>query len=283
VRVAEEALRNRPGQGLFTAVPDDPPVLTGFALALAAGLVAALANALGAPIGAWMGRPGARSESLLLGLTAGVMLAACFTSLFAPALEFGRSGAGPPFGAVAQIALGAAAGAFAVAWLHRHTPHEHFIKGPEGADPARLARRWRFVFAIALHNIPEGLALGVGAATGDAAVARPLTLGIALQNLPEGAIVAASLASVGYSRRQAIAVAVVTGLIEPVLAMVGYWAFAGAGAALPFGLAFAAGAMLFVVAGEVIPEAHRDGTGDRATWGLVLGVIAMVALDALVG
>lgn len=272
----------RRGVLLPTLNPSDT-LITGFPLAAAAGLVAALATAAGAPLGAWLGRPGARSESLLLGLAGGVMLAACFTSLFGPALELGRAAGTAPAWTAFEVALGAFAGAGAVALMHRLTPHEHFIKGPEGSDPGRVARRWLFVFAIALHNAPEGLAIGVGAATGDGAVAMSLTLGIALQNLPEGAIVAASLTGVGYRRGQAVAVAVLSGLIEPVMALVGYAAFAGASGLLPAGLAFAAGAMIFVVGGEVIPEMQRGDSGDRSTWGLLAGAVAMVLLDFALG
>ncbi len=257
--------------------------LTGFQLALFSSLAAGLATGLGALPGLLVGgRPSPRMESWLLGSAAGVMLAACFTSLLGPSLELVTAAGGGAARAIWVVAGGALLGALAVQVLHRWTPHEHFHKGPEGADPRALERRWLFVFAIALHNLPEGLAVGVGAATGDLGVSLPLTLGIGLQNLPEGFIVAATLRSLGYSRRTAFAVALGTGLLEPVGGVLGYALVSAAEVFLPLGLALAAGAMLWVVAGEVIPESHGLGRADHATWGLVVGAALMVLLDGAI-
>lgn len=142
-----------------------------------------------------------------------------------------------------------------------------------------LARTWLFVIAIALHNLPEGLAVGVGVASGDAALADGVTLSIALQNAPEGLIVAVALLAEGYSKARSVAYAALSGLVEPVGAVVGFLAASAADAALPVALAFAGGAMIYVVSGEVIPESHRGRGAKAATWGTVLGCGVALALD----
>lgn len=241
-----------------------------------ASLIAGLGTALGAlPLFA-LSRISARSEHALLGAAAGVMLAAVAFTLIEPAVA---SAPGSGFRRGLLVAVGLLLGG-AIFWLvHRFLPHEHFIKGEEGPTRALQAKRlWLFVIAITLHNFPEGLAVGVGFAGGmDSGMA--LTAGIALQNMPEGLIVGLSLLALGYRRLTSFSVAALTGLVEPVGGFLGATAVALAAPLLPWALAFAGGAMLFVVAGEMIPETHREGHENVASAGLMAGFALMLLLD----
>jgi len=251
--------------------------------ALLAGMVAAAATALGALPVLFSQTLSQKAQDSMFGFGAGVMLAASAFSLVAPGLDAaGRLGYGPwQAGGVvgAAILLGAAA----LLWMDRALPHEHFIKGREGADAGRLRRTWLFVFAIALHNLPEGLAIGVGYAGNDAARASALAMGIAIQDLPEGLVVAVALLAAGYRRGLSVALGMASGLIEPVGAVLGAAIVGGSAALLPWGLGFAAGAMLFVISHEIIPESHRKGHEAYATVGLMLGFVLMMMMDTALG
>ena len=170
-------------------------------------------------------------------------------------------------------------GAAALLLLDRGMPHEHFIKGLEGPAARTMRRTWLFVIAIALHNIPEGLAIGVAFGSGDSVRASALATGIAIQDVPEGLVVAVALLSVGYSRWFAAGLGVLSGLTEPVAAVLGASVVTVSASLLPWGLAFAAGAMLFVISHEMIPESHRKGHESFATAGLMIGFVVMMTLD----
>lgn len=206
------------------------------------------------------------------------MLAATFFSLLGPGLEEATA-RWDRWGGLGIATVALVSGAALVAILHRYSPHEHFIKGPEGADKTRLARVWLFVIAITLHNFPEGLAVGVGAASGELDIALPITLGIGLQNIPEGLVVALSLLREGYARDRAVLVGCATGLVEPIGALVGAGVLAVSSTILPAVLCFSAGAMLFVISDEVIPESHQGPHAGAATWGVVGGFVLMMVLD----
>src|SRR5690606_18403384 len=135
----------------------------------------------------------------------------------------------------------------------------HFVKGVEGSKLRQLKRVWLFVIAIALHNVPEGLAIGVAFAGPHIEAARALAIGISLQDIPEGLVVALAMRTVGYGRPVSVGVAVFSGLVEPLMAMFGVLVIALSSVLLPWGLAAAAGAMLFVISHEIIPESHRQG------------------------
>jgi ZIP family zinc transporter len=171
-------------------------------------------------------------------------------------------------------------------WLaHHYLPHEHFVKGREGRggpDAITSRRLWLFIIAICLHNFPEGLAVGAGFGQEDLGASIALALGIAIQNMPEGFIVAAALVALGYAVRASFWLALLTGLIEPVGGVIGAGAVALVQPALPWALGMAAGAMIFVVAGEMIPETHRKGFEGRATLGLLFGFALMLLLDGLI-
>lgn len=256
----------------------DPTLATAIGHSLLAG---GLGTGLGALPALFLRSIGPRLESALAGFSAGVMLAASFVGLLLPAFETVQRGAGPA--STWPVLLGVGLGALAIDLLHRLLPHEHFAKGREGAARSNLRRVWLFAIALGLHNIPEGLAVGVGVASGDALVSWPVTLSIGAQNAPEGLIVAVAFLAAGYSRRLALLVTLATGLVEPFGAAIGYLAVQLVGALLPAALAFAAGAMLYVVSHEIIPESHRDGRSPVATFGLVLGVLAMLQFDAWLG
>jgi ZIP family zinc transporter len=254
--------------------------------ALVGGSAAALATALGTLPVLLTHRPSERVQDTLFGFGAGVMLAASSFSLVIPGLEAARSASGlgaGPWAAGATVGTAILLGALAMLLLDRALPHEHFIKGREGADAHRLRRTWLFVFAIALHNLPEGLAIGVGYAGNDGMRANALAMGIAIQDVPEGLVVAAALLAAGYRRSLAVGLGMASGLVEPIGAVAGA-AIAGSSAALlPWGLGFAAGSMLFVISHEIIPESHRKGHEAWATTGLIIGFVLMMILDTALG
>lgn len=246
--------------------------------ALKATLFTALATGAGAlPVVFTRGISDAARDTLL-GFGAGVMLAASFFSLLAPALESAAAVSGNANDGIWIVAGGIALGALVLMAADRWMPHEHFVKGREGGASANIAGLWLFVIAITLHNVPEGLAVGVAQAGGDGAA---LTAGIALQNMPEGLIVAIALASLGISRWKSAALALATGMAEPLGGLIGVAAVSHAAVMLPWGLAFAAGAMLFVISHEIIPETHRNGNERVATIGLIGGFVLMMVFDTI--
>ena len=246
-----------------------------------AGMAAAVATALGAIPALFSRRLSARLHAAMLGFGGGVMLAASIFSLIVPALTLFETSAQSWQGPL-QVAAAILLGALLMLALERSVPHEHFIKGTEGHQALTLKRSWLFVIAIILHNIPEGLAIGVAYASGDAVGASALATGISLQNVPEGFVVAMALLAVGYSRLVALSVGMLSGLVEPVMAVTGAIVMTNP-MLLPWGLAMAAGAMLFVISHEMIPESHRQGHEMAATNGLMLGFVLMLVLDTALG
>ncbi|WP_018233811.1 ZIP family metal transporter [Thioalkalivibrio thiocyanodenitrificans] len=249
-------------------------------LGLLASLAAGLFTAVGALPVMVLSRIRRRVEDALMGFGAGVMLAATAFSLVLPGVDAAAVYTGHTLSAALLVGAGIALGGLFLLACHRYVPHEHFIIGPQsGADPEKMRRIWLFVFAIALHNFPEGLAVGVGFGTGDLAAGVALTIGIGLQNMPEGLVVAVAMLTLGYSRWTALGVALLTGLVQPVGGLFGAAVVTLAAPLLPFGLAFAAGAMLFVISHEIIPESHRKGHEGHATLGVLVGFIVMMVLD----
>lgn len=246
--------------------------------ALAATLFTALATGAGALPVLVIRNISDTLRDTLLGFGAGVMLAASFFSLLKPALDSGTQIAGSAVGGVSIVAAGVVIGAAVLMAADRWLPHEHFIKGREGISVRNASGLWLFVIAITLHNIPEGLAVGVAQGSGGATA---ITLGIALQNMPEGLIVAIALVTLGISRWKAAALALATGMAEPLGGMIGAGTVSYAATMLPWGLAFAAGAMLFVISHEIIPETHRNGNERVATIGLIGGFVLMMLFDTM--
>jgi ZIP family zinc transporter len=253
-------------------------------LALRGGLAAALATALGTLPVLLSQRLSERTQDTLFGFGAGVMLAACSFSLIIPGIHAARAGGAGAWAAGATLGAAILLGALALLWMERLLPHEHFIKGVEGGQTSRtLQRTWLFVFAIALHNLPEGLAIGVAYAGGDAMRASALATGIAIQDVPEGLVVAMALLAAGYKRSLAVGLGMASGLVEPVGAVLGAAVVSTSASLLPWGLGFAAGAMLFVISHEIIPESHRKGHEAWATGGLMVGFVIMMVLDTALG
>jgi ZIP family zinc transporter len=259
-----------------------PPVANAFM----AGSVAALATALGTLPVVFSQRLSERTQDTLFGFGAGVMLAACAFSLIIPGLSAAKSMGAGAWEAGGTMGAAILLGGLVLLLLDRWLPHEHFIKGVEGrqlADPRTLRRTWLFVFAIALHNLPEGLAIGVAYAGTDAMRAGALAIGIAIQDVPEGLVVAVALLAAGYKRSLAVGLGMASGLVEPIGAALGAMAIGLAANLLPWGLGFAAGAMLFVISHEIIPESHRKGHEVWATGGLMIGFVLMMLLDTALG
>lgn len=251
--------------------------------ALLGGLVAAGATAVGTLPILFARTIPQKAQDSMFGFGAGVMLAASAFSLVAPGIAAGKDLGYGPWGAGLTVGAAVLLGAGVLLLMDRVLPHEHFIKGREGMEAHRLRRTWLFVFAIMLHNLPEGLAIGVGYATGDPVRGTALATGIAIQDIPEGLVVAVALLAAGYQRTFAVALGMLSGLIEPVGAVLGAAIIGWSALLLPWGLGFAAGAMLFVISHEIIPESHRKGHEVYATCGLMLGFVLMMLLDTALG
>ncbi len=253
------------------------------------GSVAAVATALGTVPVMFSQRLSERVQDTLFGFGAGVMLAACAFSLIIPGLEAAKAqnlAGGSPWAAGSVIGLSILLGGAVLMLMDKLLPHEHFIKGREGMDGEavrKLRRTWLFVFAIARHNLPEGLAIGVGYAGNDGLRGNALATGIAIQDVPEGLVVAVALLAAGYKRWIAVGLGMASGLVEPLGAVLGASIIGWSAALLPWGLGFAAGAMLFVISHEIIPESHRKGHEAYATSGLMIGFVLMMLLDTALG
>lgn len=255
--------------------PSISPILAAFL----SGCVAAGATAVGTLPALFARSIAQRTQDTMFGFGAGVMLAASAFSLALPGIHAAQSHGAGPWHAGGIVAVSILIGASLLLLLDRVVPHEHFIKGPEGLSSQRLKRAWLFVFAICLHNLPEGLAIGVGFAGTDTAHGLALATGIAIQDIPEGLVVAVALMAASYARGYSVMVGMASGLIEPVGALVGAGVVVDFPMLLPVGLGFAAGAMLFVVSHEIIPESHRQGHENFATGGLMVGFVMMMMLD----
>ena len=240
-------------------------------LGAAASLLAGLATGAGALPVLFTRNVSDKLLDVMLGFSAGVMLAATFFSLLIPAISFGS---------IWIAVLGIIVGAVALHLADRFIPHFHPTLGAEGRS-SRLSRVWLFALAITIHNFPEGLAVGVSFGTGDIAAGLVVAMAIGLQNMPEGLAVALPLLREGYSRRKSLEYCTLTGLVEPIGGLLGVALVSVFHPILPWALAFAAGAMLFVVSDEIIPESHRKGFERQATFGLIAGFIVMMLLDFL--
>ena len=251
------------------------------------GFLASLFAGLGTGLGALgvfaIRRLSERLEDSLLSFAAGIMLAASFISLLMPAAEFAQAQFTQTWLSALVVSSGFLAGGGVLYLVHRYAPHEHFVMGREGPDATTLNRIWLFVIAITLHNFPEGMAVGVGFAGGDLQNGRTLATGILMQNIPEGLAVAASLLVIGYSRLKAFGVAFLTGLVEPVGGLFGSTMVSLAEPMMPWSLGFAAGAMVFIISDEIVPETHRGNYSLLATFSLMIGVVVMVLLDMALG
>ncbi|MDH5798525.1 MAG: ZIP family metal transporter [Paracoccaceae bacterium] len=248
-----------------------------------ASLLAGLMTGVGAMLVLFGKSISRRTNDALLGFAAGVMLSASFFSLIIPGIQAGEDIYGSITPAAFAAAAGILIGVIAIAALNEFLPHQHFIKGPEGSDPGTLSKIWLFVLTITIHNFPEGMAVGIGFGGGNITNGISLATGIGLQNAPEGLAVAVALRANGYSKSKAFLIALLTGLVEPVGGLIGISALHISIYVLPLGLTFAAGAMLYIISHEIIPETHRYGNQNAATAGLAIGVVLMMLLDVILG
>ena len=236
-----------------------------------ASLAAGLATGAGALPVLFTKKISDKLLDVMLGFSAGVMLAATAFSLIIPAIDLSSAWI---------AAIGIILGAVVLYLIDHFIPHFHPALGPEG-PPSRLARVWLLVLAITIHNFPEGLAVGVSFGSGDVAAGFVIAMAIGLQNMPEGLAVALPLLREGYSRSRSLWYGTLTGLVEPVGGLLGVALVTIFHPILPWALAFAAGAMLFVVSDEMIPESHRKGFEKEATFGFMVGFVIMMLLDSL--
>lgn len=251
--------------------------------AMIGGAVGAFSTALGAAPGLIVKKLPTVTEDTMLGIAAGMMLGASFFSLILPGMDVASGLTGHALSGVGILIIGMFGGVLLMLGLDYYLPHEHSHSGPCGAGHQQVGRVGLFVLAIALHNFPEGMAIGVSYSNGDLAVGIPLTAAIALQNIPEGLAVVLALRRINIAAGKAVAIAAATGLVEPVGAVMGIFLSSGLPISYPLGLGIAAGAMIFVVSHEVIPETHRNGHQTRATVGLMGGLMLIMLMDTLLG
>ncbi len=220
-----------------------------------------------------------RFSDIVLAFAAGVMLSAAVLGLILPSLEYGGK-----YGLLITIA-GIFAGALCLNLIDKLVPHLHKLVGADLEDHrnSNLGKVLLFVTAIAIHNLPEGIAAGVGSGSGDTAQALVIAGGIALQNIPEGMVIIGPMLAAGVSPKKTFICAAITGAVEVVGTLIGYFAVSIASAILPFALAFAGGTMLYVVSDEMIPETHAHGSQRGATYALLVGFCVMLLTDVLLG
>ena len=263
---------------LFLELTGGNPVLMG----LLGGVVIASLNLLGALLVLVYRDPTEEVLDAALGFAAGVMLAASFTSLILPGIEH-------PMGGVVPVLAGVLLGALLLDQADRWVPHVHVLvtgetRSDAAKDDGRTASVILFIVAITLHNMPEGLAVGVGFGSGDVTNAIALMLAIGIQNVPEGLAVSVAAINAGFDRTFYAALAGIrAGLVEIPLAIVGAVAVSFANPVLPYAMGFAAGGMLFVISDEIVPETHSHGNERVATIGTILGTVVMLYLDVSLG
>lgn len=237
------------------------------------------ATVIGAVIGFLFKKISHKFSDIVLSFAAGVMLSAAVLGLIIPSVEYGGK-----WGLLTTIA-GIFAGAVCLNLIDKLVPHMHRLVGEDAeAHPnANLSKVLLFVSAIAIHNLPEGIAAGVGFGSGDTSQALVIAGGIALQNIPEGMVIIGPMLSAGVKPSKTFICAMLTGLVEVVGTLIGYFAVSIASAVLPFALAFAGGTMLYVVSDEMIPETHAHGNERGATYALLAGFCVMLVTDILLG
>lgn len=253
-------------------------VLLGFLASLGAGL----ATGVGALPVMLPFELSARVQGILLGVGGGIMLAATSFSLLIPGTEAAKNLGYSEAAAAGVMVVGVLLGGAALWLAHAFFPHEHFFKGKEGREAKNFEQIWLFVIAIALHNFPEGLTVGVSVGSG-AAGGLALAGGIGLQNIPEGLVVAIALRNLGYTPLYSLGISTLTGLVEPVGGLLGASVVSFSSVLLPWGMAFAAGAMLFVIVDEIIPDIDQKDLGQVGTLGVLVGFVVMMFLDVTLG
>ena len=218
-------------------------------------------------------------SDIVLSFAAGVMLAAAVLGLIMPSLEYGGR-----FGILITVS-GIFVGALCLNLIDKIVPHLHKLVGAdiEKHNDTNLSKVLLFVTAIAIHNLPEGIAAGVGFGSGNSSQALMIAGGIALQNIPEGMVIIGPMLAAGVTPKKTFICAMITGLVEVAGTLIGYFAVSVASVVLPFALAFAGGTMLYVISDEMIPETHAHGCERGATYALLVGFCVMLVSDVLLG
>ena len=237
------------------------------------------ATVFGSLIGFLFRKISHRFSDIVLSFAAGVMLSAAVLGLILPSLEYGGT-----YGLIITVA-GIFAGALCLNLIDKVVPHLHKMVGTEDEshNNANLSKVLLFVTAIAIHNLPEGIAAGVGFGAGNTTQAMLIAGGIALQNIPEGMVIIGPMLAAGVTPKKTFICAMMTGLVEVAGTLIGYFAVSLASAILPFALAFAGGTMLYVISDEMIPETHAHGAQRGATYALLVGFCIMLISDVLLG
>ena len=238
------------------------------------------ATAVGALIGFVFKKMSHRFSDIILSFAAGVMLAAAVLGLVLPSVEYGGK-----YGLVITVA-GIFVGALCLNLIDKLVPHLHKLAGADfesHKSNEKLSKVLLFVTAIAIHNLPEGIAAGVGFGSGDTEQALLIAGGIALQNIPEGMVIIGPMLASGVKPGKTLVLALLTGLVEVIGTLLGYFAVSLSAAILPFALAFAGGTMLYVISDEMIPETHAHGSQRGATYALLAGFCLMLISDVLLG
>jgi len=237
------------------------------------------ATVFGALIGFAFKKLSHRFSDIVLAFAAGVMLAAAVLGLILPSLDYGGQYA------ILITVAGIFVGALCLNLIDKLVPHLHKMVGAdiEEHQQTQLSKVLLFVTAIAIHNLPEGIAAGVGFGAGDTSRALLIAGGIALQNIPEGMVIIAPMLAAGVSPSKTFVLAMITGLVEVVGTLIGFFAVNVATVILPFALAFAGGTMLYVISDEMIPETHAHGSERGATYALLVGFCVMLVSDVLLG
>ena len=235
------------------------------------------ATVIGALIGFVFKNISHKFSDIVLSFAAGVMLAAAVIGLVLPSIDYGGK-----YGIIITVA-GVFVGAFSLNLIDKLVPHLHKLAGadPEEHHNSGLGKVLLFVTAIAIHNLPEGIAAGVGFGSGNISEALLIAGGIALQNIPEGMVIIGPMLAAGVKPRRTFLIALCTGLIEVIGTLIGYFAVTVASFILPFALAFAGGTMLYVISDEMIPETHAHGSQRGATYALLVGFCLMLVSDFL--
>lgn len=237
------------------------------------------ATVIGAIIGFIFKKISHKFSDIVLSFAAGVMLAAAILGLILPSLEYGSK-----YGIIITV-IGIFSGAACLNIIDKIVPHLHKLVGVDSEEHnnSNLSKVLLFVTAIAIHNLPEGIAAGVGFGSGNDTQALIIAGGIALQNIPEGMVIIGPMIAAGVTPRKTFICAMVTGLVEVIGTLIGYFAVRIATVILPFALAFAGGTMLYVISDEMIPETHAHGNERGATYALLIGFCIMLATDYILG
>ncbi len=237
-----------------------------------------MATVIGAIIGFAFKKISHTFSDIVMSFAAGIMLAAAIMGLIIPSLEYGGR-----YAVVVTVA-GIFVGAVCINLFDKFVPHLHSLMGTknEAKNSKDLNKVLLFVTAIAIHNLPEGIAAGVGFGSGDTSKALIIAGGIALQNIPEGMVIISPMLSAGVTPKKTFILAALTGVVEVVGTFIGYFAASISFVVLPFALAFAGGTMLYVISDEMIPETHSHGHERGATYALLVGFCVMLLLDYVI-